>query len=105
MVCEPTVNKFCKDAFRYSKSAKVNKVGCLKFGGQVYEVGTAFIGRTVEVLYSPESLDEVEVLCKGIAPVWAKKLEIGTSCQPRQLMGYKLQLPYIQSIMIYCIAF
>lgn len=85
--------KLIKDAFRYSKSAKVDKVGCLKFSGQVYEAGTAFIGRTVEILYSPESLDEIEVLCKGIAPVWAKKLEIGTSCQPWQTLPDKMALP------------
>lgn len=75
--------KLIRDAFRYVRRAKVDKIGCLKFGGQVYEAGVAFIGRTVEILYTPESLDEIEVHCKGITPVIAKKLEIGTSCGPR----------------------
>lgn len=89
--------KLIRDAFRYSKRAKVDKVGCLKFGGQVFEAGVAFIGRTVEVLYSPESLDEVEVHCRGIAPVWAKRLEIGTSCQPRQSLPDKASIPAASS--------
>lgn len=73
-----------RDAFRYSRKAKVDKIGCLKFNGKVYEAGLAFVGRTVEILYTPESLDEIEVLCPGIAPVTAKCLVIGSSCGPRQ---------------------
>lgn len=84
--------KLLRDAFRYSRKAKVDKIGCLKCNGQTYEAGFAFVGRTVEVLYTPESLDEVEVLCKGLAPVIAKRLEIGPSCEPRQ------KLPEIGSL-------
>jgi putative transposase len=73
-----------RDAFRYSRKAKVDKIGCLKFNGAVYEAGFAFIGRTVEILYTPESLDEIEVLCKGVKPVIARRLEIGPSCGPRE---------------------
>ena len=82
-----------RDAFRYSRKAKVDKIGCLKFNGKVYEAGFAFIGRTVEVLYNPESLDEIEVLCPGVAPVTAKRLEIGTSCGPRQKLPEQSILP------------
>lgn len=84
--------KLLRDAFRYSRKAKVDKIGCLKCNGQTYEAGFAFVGRTVEVLYTPESLDQVEVLCKGIAPVIAKRLEIGPSCGPRE------KLPEIGSL-------
>lgn len=82
-----------RDAFRYSRKAKVDKIGCLKFNGQTYEAGFAFIGRTVEILYTPESLDEIEVICKGVEPVIAKRLEIGSSCGPRQKMPEASSLP------------
>ena len=85
--------KLMRDAFRYSQKAKVDKIGCLKFHGQVYEAGFAFIGRTVEVLYTPESLDQIEVLCKGLAPVIAKPLEIGSSCGPRVKLPDIGQIP------------
>jgi len=73
-----------RDAFRYSRNGKVDKIGCLKFNGAVYEAGYAFVGRTVEILYNPESLDEIEIQCKGIPPVLARRLEIGPSCGPRE---------------------
>ena len=78
--------KLLRDAFRYSQKAKVDKIGCLKFHGQVYEAGFAFIGRTVEVLYTPESLDQIEVLCKGLAPVIAKPLEIDAFPRPQVVL-------------------
>ena len=58
--------KLLADAFRYTKPAKVDKTGCLKFSGYVYEAGTAFIGRTVDILYNPESIEEIKVRCRGI---------------------------------------
>ena len=85
--------KLLRDAFRYSQIAKVDKVGCLKFHGQVYEAGFAFVGRKVEILYTPESLDVIEVLCKGIAPVTARRLAIGPSCGPREKLPSVGKIP------------
>lgn len=85
--------KLLADAFRYTKPAKVDKTGCLKFSGYVYEAGTAFIGRTVEILYNPESIEKIEVRCRGIAPVTAKKLKIGSYCQKRAAVPEKSILP------------
>ena len=85
--------KLLADAFRYTKPAKVDKTGCLKFSGYVYEAGTAFIGRTVDILYNPESIEEIEVRCRGIAPVTAKKLQIGSYCQKRAAEPEKSSLP------------
>lgn len=78
--------KLLQDAFRYTKHAKVDKIGCLKFNGSVYEVGSAFIGRKVEIRYTPESLEEIEVHCKDVQPTKAHKLVISASCGPRETL-------------------
>lgn len=85
--------KLLVDAFRYTKCAKVDKTGCLKFSGNVYEAGTAFIGRTVDILFNPESIEEIEVRCQGIASVMAQKLQIGPYCQKRKVDPEKRSLP------------
>lgn len=85
--------KLLQDAFRYTKSAKVDKIGCLKFNGSIYEVGHAFISKTVEIRYTPESLEEIEIHCRNHAPVKARKLIIKESCGPREKIPKAGTLP------------
>jgi len=40
-------------AFLHSEKRKVDKSGCISFGGKKYEVGIVYIGRTVDIVYDP----------------------------------------------------
>jgi len=73
-----------RDAFLRADSRKVDKTGCISFGGGLYEVGLAFIGRRVDVRYDPSWTEELEVIHEGSKPVIAKKLVIGTNCGARR---------------------
>ena len=69
-----------KNAFLHSDTRKVDKTGCISFEGQRYEVGLAYIGRTVEVHYDPSWTEELEVVHEQSKPIIAKKLVIGRNC-------------------------
>jgi transposase InsO family protein len=40
-------------AFLHMEVRKVDKSGCISFGGKKYEVGVIYIGRTVDIVYDP----------------------------------------------------
>jgi len=40
-------------AFLRLEKRKVDKSGCISFGGRKYEVGVVYIGRTVDIVYDP----------------------------------------------------
>ena len=69
-----------RDAFLHTEDRKVDKTGCVSFGGCLYEVGLAYIGKTVEIRYDPSWTDELEVVHEQSAPFTAKKLVIGPNC-------------------------
>lgn len=49
------------NAFLYSETRKVDKSGCISFGGKKYEVGVAYVGRRVEVVYDSADTSVVTV--------------------------------------------
>lgn len=65
------------DAFLHSESRKVDKSGCISFMGKKYEVGLAFIGHEVEVVYDPRDITTVTIEYANHAPWQAKELLIG----------------------------
>ena len=69
-----------RDAFLHTETRKVDKTGCISFGGQHYEVGLAYIGRKVEVRYDPSWTEELEVIHEQSDPFIVKKLVIGRNC-------------------------
>ena len=69
-----------RDAFIRMCTRKVDKTGCVSFGGHFYEVGLAFIGKSVKVHYDPSWTDELEVVHEQSKPFTAKKLVIGRNC-------------------------
>jgi transposase InsO family protein len=73
-----------RSAFLRTEQRKVDKVGCISFCGQAYEVGLAYIGMGVQIRYDPTWADEVEILFEGMEPFIAKKLVIGTNCGASQ---------------------
>jgi len=75
--------RLCAEAFLHSCNRKVDKTGCIKFDGKVYEVGVALIAQNVEVFYDPLWTDEIEIRAKDRKPFKSKVLEIGENCGVR----------------------
>ena len=69
-----------RDAFLHTEDRKVDKTGCVSFEGCLYEVGLAYIGRTVQIRFDPSWTDELEILHGQSEPFIAKKLVIGANC-------------------------
>jgi transposase InsO family protein len=68
-------------AFLWEEDRKVDKTGCLKLGGRVYDAGPELAGKTVEVRFDPFAPDEVEVWIGGRKDRTAGELVLN---QPRQ---------------------
>ncbi|MFC0229687.1 DDE-type integrase/transposase/recombinase [Bhargavaea ullalensis] len=79
------------EAFLHAEARKVDKSGCISFHGKKYEVGLAFIGQTVDVIYDPESTEEIRIEHEGHEPWTAKKLEIGEFAGRRPALPETLQ--------------
>jgi NADPH:quinone reductase-like Zn-dependent oxidoreductase len=72
---------------------KVDKSGCISFGGKKYEVDALLAGRTVDVAYDPNDIQTLTVEYDGRA--WqAKELKIGAHTGPRPKLP-KSMLPAI----------
>jgi transposase InsO family protein len=69
-------------AFMRAEQRKVDKSGCISFGGKKYEVGILLIGRTVTVTYDPNDIETLTVEHDGKA--WRiQELKIGKHTGPR----------------------
>ena len=55
-----------RDAFLWEKQAKVDKTGCAKLNGQVYEVGLEFCRQKVNLRYDPFVPGKAEVWKDGV---------------------------------------
>ena len=80
-----------RDAFLHTDTRKVDKSGCISFNGCQYEVGIAYIGRTIDIRFDPSWTDEVEVLPGQSQPFLAKKLQIGPNCVTRPELPEHMQ--------------
>ncbi|MED4451802.1 Mu transposase C-terminal domain-containing protein, partial [Cytobacillus firmus] len=49
------------NAFLHCETRKVDKSGCISFMNQKYEVGLAFMGRQVDVVYDPANIEELTI--------------------------------------------
>jgi len=68
-------------AFLWEEDRKVDKTGCFKLEGKVYDAGPELAGKKVEARYDPFALDEVEIWIDGRKDRTAKELAMN---QPRQ---------------------
>ena len=69
-------------AFMRVERRKVDKSGCISFGGKKYEVSALLVGRTVDVAYDPNNLQTLTVEYDGDS--WrVKELQIGEHTGPR----------------------
>ncbi|WP_246861342.1 hypothetical protein [Bacillus sp. REN3] len=64
---------------------------------QKYEVGLAFIGRQVDVVYDPASLEELTIEFENYAPWKARKLVIGERAGKRPALPEHLQVQEVDS--------
>ena len=79
------------NAFLHSEERKVDKVGCISFQGDKYEVGLSFIGCKVDVVYDPVDTTQLTIEYEG-RPSWtAKRLVIGEKSGPRPALPPQLQ--------------
>jgi len=90
-----------RDAFLHTDTRKVDKAGCISFNGCQYEVGAAYIGRTIDIRFDPSWSEEIEVLPGHSAPFLAKKLQIGPNCgTARELPQHMRTIPPQSSRML-----
>lgn len=85
------------NAFLHSEERKVDKVGCISFQGEKYEVGLSFIGCKVDVVYDPADTTQLTIEYEG-HPSWtAKRLVIGEKSGPRPALPPQLQPQPVQN--------
>jgi len=71
-------------AFMRCEIRKVDKSGCISFGGKKYEVGILFIGQTVNIVYDPSDTETITVEHeRSGTSIQAKELQIGAHTGPR----------------------
>ena len=64
-------------AFLHWEERKVDKAGCISFGGKKYEVGLNFIGCKVDVIYDPADISVLTIEYEGHEVFKARPLVIG----------------------------
>jgi len=71
-------------AFLHFERRKVDKSGCISFGGKKYEVGVLYIGKTVGISYDAADTREITVEDNQIGnPFTVKELVVGEHTGPR----------------------
>ena len=66
----------CRDAFLWEEQRTVDKSGCIKLAGVVFDVGVALIRRRVDVRYDPFDISVIEVWHDGKFQRKAEKLSM-----------------------------
>ncbi|MED4768155.1 DDE-type integrase/transposase/recombinase, partial [Cytobacillus firmus] len=85
------------NAFLHCETRKVDKSGCISFMDQKYEVGLAFMGRQVDVVYDPANIEELTIEFEDHAPWKARKLIIGERAGKRPALPEHLQVQNVES--------
>lgn len=70
-------------AFLHCEPRKADKSGCISFNGKKYDLGAAFAGRQVDVVYSPQSTETLTIEAPGVAPFQVRQLVINEHVKPR----------------------
>lgn len=79
------------NAFLHCEKRKVDKVGCISFAGNKYEVGLPFIGCKVQVVYDPADISELTIEYEGHVPWTVRQLVIGERAGKRPPLPEHLQ--------------
>ena len=78
--------KELREAFLWEADRKVDKTGCFKLVGKLYDAGAELAGKSVEIRYDPFALDEVEIWRRGRKERTAKELVLN---HPREAPAAK----------------
>lgn len=65
-----------RDAFLWEKSCRVDKAGCFKLEGKLFEAGLQWVRKTIDIRYDPLDLSTVEIWHQGQRQNLAKVLVI-----------------------------
>ncbi|WP_066442445.1 DDE-type integrase/transposase/recombinase [Cytobacillus gottheilii] len=84
-------------AFLHCETRKVDKSGCIILMDQKYEVGLAFIGRKVDVVYDPANIEDLTIEFEDYTPWKARKLIIGERAGKRPELPEHLQVQSVES--------
>ena len=93
----------CRDAFLWEDARTVDKSGCIKLAGVVFDVGVALIRRRVDVRYDPFDISMIEIWLEGQFQRKAEMLYIpeftprqypGPAAPPRKRTGSRLLTVY-----------
>jgi len=79
------------NAFLHCESRKVDKSGCVSFMGRKYEIGLAFLGCTVDVVYDPADITELTIEYEGHKPWKARQMVIGERTGQRPKLPEHIQ--------------
>lgn len=79
------------NAFLHCETRKVDKTGCISFMDRKYEVGLAFIGCTVDVVYDPADITELSIEYEHHVPWKVRELVIGERAGKRPSLPDHLQ--------------
>lgn len=69
-----------REAFLWEEDRKVDRTGCIKYGGKLYDVGPDLSGQTIEIRFDPFADEELEIWINGRKDRIAKELIVN---QPR----------------------
>lgn len=79
------------DAFLHSEERKVDKTGCISLNSRKYEVGPAFIGMKVTVVFDPGDTSVLTIETAHHQPFTVKELKIGPKAGKRPDLPERLQ--------------
>lgn len=64
------------EAFLWEETRRVDKTGCVKLNGLVFDVGPELVGKHVDLRFDPFDMDEIEVWFNGGKVKTAKELDL-----------------------------
>lgn len=91
-------------AFLHCEPRKADKSGCISFQGRKYDLGAAFAGRQVDVVYSPQNTETLTIEAKGTAPFQVRQLKIGERVAPRPKRTEEERIPVDHSRLLDAVA-
>ena len=83
----------CRDAFLWEEQRTVDKTGCVKLSGLVYDVGVALNRCRVDLRYDPFDLSVIEVWHNGVFQRKAEELYISEFVPQPEHMGEQTKFP------------
>lgn len=79
------------EAFLHHEKRRVDKGGCIRFRGRLYEASSALIGATVEISYDPMKTETLTVRYKDVPAFEILPVEIKEFCAPKPQLPTSMQ--------------